>query len=484
MQTTELIPCIIAGGAGARLWPVSRQALPKPFIRMADGQSLLQKAFLRASRLDGVRRVMVVANRQLLFHVLEECGAVNAAGLELEILLEPEGRNTAPAIAAAALDALERRDGGRPILLVLPADHLMADESAFAEAAVRARGLAELGRIAVFGLKPVRPETGFGYIEPGEAIGRLGYRVARFVEKPDAASAERYLADGRFLWNGGMFCFDAETLRGELASHAPAVLAGVAACLEASPELRGPGRRQRELDPRSFGRCPDISIDYAVMEKSDAAAVVPCELGWSDIGSWESLAAEYPHDENGNASHGEALLRDTRNTFVQSGGRLVATLGVDNLLVIDTPDALLVADRRRSQEVKDIAAELKRRGHPAYLSHRTTPRPWGHYTVLEEGGNYKIKRIVVKPGASLSLQMHRHRSEHWIVVSGAALVVNGAEERRIEANQSTFIPAGEKHRLANPGRIELVMIEVQSGDYLGEDDIVRFSDHYGRDVVG
>ncbi|OHX11289.1 mannose-1-phosphate guanylyltransferase/mannose-6-phosphate isomerase [Chromobacterium sphagni] len=484
MQTTELIPCIISGGAGTRLWPVSRQELPKPFIRMADKQSLLQKTFLRAARLPGVRRMMVITSQQVMFHTLAEYGEVNERGLDLEMLLEPVGRNTAPAIAAAVLDVLSRGDGRRVMLLVLPADHLLEDEVAFAEAVARAQALAEQGRLVTFGLKPSRPETGFGYIEQGEAVSQLGCRVARFIEKPDAATAASYLADGRFLWNSGMFCFAAETMRAELARHAPDVLASVAACLEVSPDLVGAGRRQRELDRDSFSRCADISIDYAVMERSSEVAVVPCELGWSDIGSWDSLAKEYPQDENGNASCGETLLHDTHNSFVQSCGRLVATLGVDNLLVIDTPDALLVADRTRSQEVRNIAAELKRRGHPAYLLHRTSQRPWGQYTVLEDSPHYKIKRIVVRAGASLSLQLHHHRSEHWIVVSGTALVINGEDEKLVHTNQSTFIPAGKRHRLANPGVIELVMIEVQSGDYLGEDDIVRFDDHYGRGPAG
>ncbi|WP_246879478.1 mannose-1-phosphate guanylyltransferase/mannose-6-phosphate isomerase [Chromobacterium violaceum] len=480
MANTELIPCILSGGAGTRLWPVSRMELPKPFIRMADGHSLLQKTFQRAARLPGVRRVMAVTNQQAMFRTLEECCGVNERQLALELLLEPAGRNTAPAIAAAALDILERQEGSEAILLVLPADHLVTDEEAFAAAVQEARELAEAGRIVAFGLKPSRPETGFGYIEQGEPLAGKGFEVARFVEKPDAAAAQAYLDDGRYWWNSGMLCFSALVMCDALARLAPEVLDGVEACLRASPCLSGAGRRQRELDKASFALCPDISIDYAVMEKTDNAAVVPCDLGWSDIGNWDSLMGEFPADGNGNSSSGDVLLCDTRRSFVQSRGRLIATLGVDDLLIIDTPDALLVADRKRSQDVRDIVAELKRRGHPAYLQHRASQRPWGHYTVLEDGPRYKIKRIVVKPGATLSLQMHHHRSEHWVVVSGTALVVNGEDEKLVHCNESTFIPAGVRHRVANPGVIDLVMIEVQSGDYLGEDDIVRFSDHYGR----
>ena len=476
----ELIPCIVCGGAGSRLWPVSRQAFPKPFIRLADDQSLLQKTFLRAASLPGVKRVLIVANEETRFRTLDECQAVNAGGLALELLLEPEGRNTAPALAAAAADLLARDPAADPLLLALPADHLIRDEAAFAAAVEKAARLAAAGRVVAFGLKPSRPETGFGYIETGAAIGADGLEVARFVEKPDLAAAERYLAAGRYLWNSGMFCFAAASLRAALAEHAPQVLAGVEASLAASQAVEDGGVRQCELDRVGFARCPDISIDYAVMERIATAAVVPCELGWSDIGAWDSLAAQFPADADGNRVSGEALLQGGRDCFIQSRGRLIAALGVDNLVVVDTPDALLVADRSRCQEVRELSGRLRRQGHPSWREHLSSQRPWGHYTVLADSERYKIKRIVVKPGASLSLQMHHHRSEHWIVVSGTARVTHGDTERLVYTNESTFIPAGEKHRLSNPGLIDLVLIEVQSGEYLGEDDIVRFADDYGR----
>nr|WP_199064706.1 mannose-1-phosphate guanylyltransferase/mannose-6-phosphate isomerase [Chromobacterium sp. ASV5] len=477
----ELIPCIISGGAGTRLWPVSRQEFPKPFIRLADDQSLLQKTFLRAARLPGVRRAMIITNQQVMFRTLEECGKVNERALPLELILEPVGRNTAPAVAAAALSALEDGADVAPLLLILPADHLIDDEDAFAAAVARAARLAAAGRIVTFGLEPTRPETGFGYIEQGAALGEDGNEVARFVEKPDLATAEAYLAGGRHLWNSGMFCFAADRMREALARHAPEVLDAVAACLAASPALKGAGRSQRELDRAGFSLCPDISIDYAVLEKTEDAAVVPCALGWNDIGSWDSLAAEFPADADGNRVSGDVLLQDARDCFVQSRGRLIAALGVDNLVVVDTPDALLVADRNRSQEVREVVRRLQQAGHPSFQQHLTSHRPWGYYSVLGEGERYKIKRILVKPAASLSLQMHHHRSEHWIVVSGTAMVTHGDSVRMVHTNESTFIPAGEKHRLSNPGVIDLVMIEVQSGEYLGEDDIVRFADVYGRD---
>ncbi|MCS3805787.1 mannose-1-phosphate guanylyltransferase [Chromobacterium alkanivorans] len=479
-HTPELIPCIVSGGAGTRLWPVSRQAFPKPFIRLADDQSLLQKAFLRAARLPGVKRVIIITNQQAQLRTLDECRAVNAGELALELLLEPEGRNTAPALAAAAADLLEREPESNPLLLALPADHLIADEAAFAAAVEKAARLAGGGRIVVFGLTPSRAETGFGYIEAGAAIGADGQEVARFVEKPDLVAAEGYLAGGRHLWNSGMFCFSAAALCAELAEHAPDVLAAVRDCLAHSPASLHADHRLRALERERFGRCPDISIDYALMERTRVAAVVRCELGWSDIGNWDSLAEQFPADADGNRVSGDALLRDSHDCFIQSRGRLIAMLGVDNLAVVDTPDALLVADRGRSQEVRELARRLQDQGHPAWRLHLSSQRPWGHYTVLADSERYKIKRIVVKPGAALSLQMHHHRSEHWIVVSGTATVTHGEQERLLHTNESTFIPAGETHRLSNPGLIDLVLIEVQSGEYLGEDDIVRFADDYGR----
>ncbi|MCQ0029465.1 mannose-1-phosphate guanylyltransferase/mannose-6-phosphate isomerase [Burkholderia glumae] len=469
----SLLPIILCGGAGSRLWPVSRETHPKPFIRLADGESLLQKAFLRAAALPGVDEVLTVTNRELFFKTEDEYREVNHGQLATSFILEPFGRNTAAAIAAATLHAA-RAHGEQVTMLVLAADHLIADAAAFADAVAKAAAFAATGRIATFGVTPDAPETAYGYIEAN------GDTVVRFVEKPNLERARELVASGRYLWNSGMFCFTAGTMLRELEAHCPEVLRTVEACIDASPSSDGSGGAQIRLEPQSFGAVPDISIDYAVMEKCSDAAVVPCSIGWSDVGSWTALGDLATPDEHGNRVRGEALLIDVKDTYVQSDERLIGVVGVDNLIVIDTPDALLVATRERAQDVKHIYAELKATGHEAYKMHRTVHRPWGTYTVLEEGPRFKIKRIEVKPGASLSLQMHHHRSEHWIVVSGMAKVVNGDRELFVATNESTYIPAGHKHRLENPGVVDLVMIEVQSGEYLGEDDIVRFQDNYGR----
>lgn len=470
---SELIPCILAGGAGTRLWPVSREARPKPFMRMLDQQSLLQKTFLRASQLPGIKRLLTVTNRELLFSTQDDYRAINQAALPLDYILEPCGRNTAVAIAVAAL-YVQQQYGEQAQLLVLPADHLIQDQAAFAAAVSRARVLASAGHLVTFGIQPEHAETGFGYIELGRPINSNGFQVARFVEKPDAITAQAYLDGGRHLWNAGMFCLQVDHLLSELYLHAPAVLSAAHASLAASRQLQGLDGRQCELPSEIFAKAPDISIDYALFEVSERVAVVPCAFGWSDIGSWQALRERLPSDKQGNQVTGESVLHDVHNCYIDAPTRLVGLLGVRDLLVIDTPDALLIADAARSQEVKYIAQELKRRDHDTYRLHSTVSRPWGTYSVIESGPCYKIKRIVVRSGASLSLQMHHHRSEHWIVVSGVAQVINGEREFLLDANQSTFIPAGHTHRLSNPGLIELVMIEVQSGAYLGEDDIVRF----------
>lgn len=475
----ELIPCIIAGGPGTRLWPVSREAHPKPFMLLPDGQSLLQKTFLRASRLPDVQRLVTVTNRDLFFSSQDHYRQVNQHNLTLEYLLEPCGRNTAVAIALAALHA-QQHHGDQAQLLVLPADHLIQDETAFAAAVSQARQLAAAGYLVTFGIQPDRAETGFGYIELGEELSADGYKVARFVEKPDSPTAHAYLEGGQHLWNAGMFCLQIDVLLRELELHATDVLNAARDSLGASKVLQGEGSLQCELPNDLFLKAPDISIDYALFERSSQVAVVPCTLGWSDIGSWQALRELLPCDVDGNQTTGESVLHEVQNCYIDAPNRLVGAVGVENLIVIDTPDALLIANASRSQDVKYIAQELKRRGHDAYRLHRSVSRPWGSYSVIEEGPRYKIKRIVVRAGESLSLQMHHHRSEHWIVVSGMAMVVNGELEFLLDTNQSTFIPAGHTHRLSNLGVIDLVMIEVQSGEYLGEDDIVRFDDVYGR----
>ncbi|KAF0865541.1 mannose-1-phosphate guanylyltransferase/mannose-6-phosphate isomerase [Pseudomonas sp. LD120] len=476
---STLIPCIIAGGAGTRLWPVSREAAPKPFMRLPDGESLLQKTFVRAKALKDVERLLTVTRREVFFRTLDDYRPLNTTPLDLDFILEPFGRNTAPAIAAAALH-ISRLYGEDAQLLVLPADHLINNTLAFSAAVERARQLAEAGWLVTFGAPPTQAETGFGYIELGPHLNPESYQVSRFIEKPDAATAQGYVDDGQHLWNSGMLCMRADAILHELRKYAPDVLSAVEHCLERSHRAHGKHQLHMELDADSFALTPDISIDYAVMEHSRKVAVVPCQLDWSDIGSWQAVRELTARDADGNQCNGQTVLHDVSNCYIDSHKRLVAAIGLNDLIIIDTPDALLVADAQRSQEVKLITQALKRQGHDAYRLHRTVHRPWGTYTVLEEGPGFKIKRIVVKPEASLSLQLHHHRSEHWIVVSGMARVTNGDDEFLLNSNESTFIKPGRRHRLANPGMIDLVMIEVQSGEYLSEDDIVRFNDLYGR----
>ncbi|MBH2031749.1 MAG: mannose-1-phosphate guanylyltransferase/mannose-6-phosphate isomerase [Pseudomonadales bacterium] len=474
-----IIPVILSGGAGTRLWPVSREDHPKPFMRLPDGQSLLQKTYLRAASLIAEGgEIVTVTNREHYFESRDHFAQASLSGHRARFLLEPQGRNTASAIAVAAL-VLAAEHGEDAVLVVMAADHLIHDLPGFKAATEHAMALARQGYLVTYGIRPTAPETGFGYIEVGEALDeQAGCRVRRFVEKPDFATAQEYLESGRFLWNSGMFCFTAGSLIDELQVHAPELLELARSCVAQSP--RGDGAQMQELHAQSFAALPDISIDYALMERSDKVAVVPAAFDWSDIGSWNALRELVDADTQQNRVQGDAIFIDSRNTFVQSQGRLVATVGVDNLIVVETPDAILVANADCAQQVGQVAKRLKLENHQAYRLHRTVSRPWGTYTVLEEGPRFKIKRIVVKPGAALSLQMHHHRSEHWIVVQGMARVVNGERSLLVNSNESTFIPAGHKHRLENPGVIDLVMIEVQSGEYLGEDDIVRFEDQYGR----
>lgn len=469
----KLVPVILCGGAGSRLWPVSRELHPKPFIRMQDKQSLLQKAFLRGAVLPDVKEIMTVTNRELFFKIKDEFREVNQAKMALSFILEPFGRNTAAAVAAAT-QQIAKSHGDDTFILALAADHLIADQEAFARAVSQAIELAQQDLLVTFGIEPDAPETGYGYIEAN------GNQVMRFVEKPNAEKALEYIKSGRFLWNSGMFCFKAKSMVQALQQHCPDVYSSTTECIKLSRTAKGKGFAELELDSDSFAHVPDISIDYAVMEKSTQVAVVPCNIGWSDIGSWSALGDLSEPDEQGNRVHGEALLHDARNCFIQSHKRVVGAVGIDNLIIVDTPDALLVADKSRAQDVKHLYAELKAQGHDAHKHHLTVHRPWGTYTVLEQEHNFKIKRIEVKPGESLSLQMHHHRSEHWVVVSGMAKVTNGETELFVRTNESTYIPAGCKHRLENPGMLNLVMIEVQSGEYLGENDIVRYQDTYGR----
>ena len=472
----KLIPTILCGGAGSRLWPVSRELHPKPFIRLADGQSLLQKAWLRGVALPSVVETFTVTNRELFFKTEDEyreVSTISGKAISNSFILEPFGRNTAPAIAAASLQVAASH-GEDAILLVLAADHLIANQAAFSQAVLQAMQLAEQGKLVTFGIQPEAPETGYGYIEAD------GHKVLRFVEKPSLEKAKEYLASGTYFWNSGMFCFSAGAMLREMQEHCPDILSATRVCLEKSRKAQGKNHIQIEIMSDAFAKVPDDSIDYAVMEKSKNVAVVSCEIGWSDIGSWSALGDLTAADSEGNRIEGEALLHDVSNCYIQSNQRIVGAVGIKDLIVIDTPDAVLIADRSRAQDVKHLYTTLKAQGHDAHRLHTTVHRPWGTYTTLEEGSRFKIKRIEVRPGASLSLQMHHHRSEHWIVVVGVAKVVNGNQEILLDSNESTYIPAGHKHRLENPGVVDLVLIEVQSGEYLGEDDIVRFEDMYGR----
>lgn len=469
----NIVPVIMSGGAGSRLWPLSRELFPKPFIPLPDGETLIRKTYARAASIPGVGRVVTVTNRELMFLTVDEYELADADVARQSFILEPFGRDTAAAVALSALHVAEV-EGPDATMLILPADHLVPDVEAFHEAALAAARLAAAGRIVVFGIRPGHPETAFGYIEAE------GDRMVRFVEKPDLERATEYVASGRFYWNAGMFCFSARVILDAMEKHCPDLLAQVRAAYAASRSAVAGERISVEVDKATFAAVTPISIDYAVMEKVEDAGFVPCGFAWSDIGSWDAMADLVPADERGNRVTGNVILHDTSGSFVRASGRLVSLVGVDNLMVIDTPDALLIADNRRAQDVKAIYNRLKAAGSEAALLHRTAHRPWGTYTVLEEGDRFKIKRIEVKPGASLSLQAHHHRSEHWVVVRGAARVTRGEEEFLLTENQSTYIPRGRRHRLENPGKLRLVMIEVQSGEYLGEDDIVRFDDVYGR----
>ncbi|EIL93297.1 mannose-1-phosphate guanylyltransferase/mannose-6-phosphate isomerase [Rhodanobacter spathiphylli] len=468
-----LIPLILSGGSGTRLWPVSRKNLPKQFLALAGKGTLFQQTIARTRQLPDVAAPIVVASEDHRFLAADQL--LEAGIRDASIVLEPLARNTAPAIALGALQALQRDP--EAMLLVLPADHLIGDTDAFVEAVRQAQPLAAQDWLVTFGIRPDRPETGFGYIRRADAIDRHGYRVGQFVEKPDLATAQSYLADGGYDWNSGMFLFKAARYLEELATHAPAMLEAVRmAHAKATVDLDFV-----RIDRDAFARVPDDSIDYAVMEKTRRAAVIPVSCAWSDIGSWSALWLTGDKDADGNLREGDTLAVDTHRSLLRSHERhLLATVGVDDLIVVTTPDATLVAHRDAAQDVKKIVEQLKAAGRSEHSLHRVVHRPWGNYDSLEEGERFQVKRIQVKPGASLSLQKHHHRAEHWIVVSGTAEVTCDDKVFLLGENQSTYIPLGSKHRLRNPGKVVLELIEVQSGSYLGEDDIVRFDDVYGR----
>ena len=467
-----LIPVILSGGSGTRLWPLSRESHPKQFLPLLGEKSLLQSTWLRLRGLPGADAPLIVANEEHRFMVAEQLRQVGAKPFAL--ILEPVGRNTAPAIAVAALRAMQ--GGQDPVLLVLPSDHVIVDEAAFREAVLVAMASAESGRLVTFGIVPTAPETGYGYINaaPGDGVRD----VLRFVEKPDQATAEAYVASGEYFWNSGMFAFLASRYLEELSKNQPRMVDLARESLDKATVDADFLR----LDKASFSACPSDSIDYAVMEKTDRASIIPIDVGWNDVGSWSALWSVVEQDGNGNAHRGDVLARDCRNTLAISDKRLVALIGLTDIVAIDTDDAILIAHKDRVQEVKEIVASLKRDGRPQATWHRKVYRPWGSYDGIDSGDRFQVKRIVVKPGASLSLQMHHHRAEHWIVVKGTARVTNGDKVFLLGENESTYIPLGSKHRLENPGKQPLELIEVQSGGYLGEDDIVRFEDVYGRSV--
>jgi mannose-1-phosphate guanylyltransferase/mannose-6-phosphate isomerase len=469
-----LTPVILSGGAGTRLWPLSRELYPKQLLPLVGQSTMLQST---ASRLDGleVAAPIVVCNEEHRFVVAEQLrSSGNTPGA---IILEPVGRNTAPAIALAALQALR---SGDPLLLVLPADHVIQDVRAFQAAVLVARNAAEAGRLVTFGVVPHSPETGYGYIRRGEPLAGAatgGHRIASFVEKPDAERAAQFLASGEYYWNSGMFLFRASRYMEELRRLAPDI---AASCERAMASVTQDLDFTR-INIAEFSACRCDSIDYAVMEKTDAAAMVPLAAGWSDVGSWAALRAALPTDENGNVCRGDVVLDDCSGSYVHAESRLVAAIGLRDHVVVETKDAVLVVPLEQAQHLKSLVGRIRQQGRTEHLLHRKVSRPWGSYDSIDNGERFQVKRLVVNPGATLSLQLHHHRAEHWIIVSGTARITRGEEVFLLEENQSTYIPVGTRHRIENPGKIPLHLIEVQSGSYLGEDDIVRFEDRYGRE---
>ena len=467
-----LIPVILSGGSGTRLWPTSRSAMPKQFLALVGPQTLFQETLLRCQGLPGLQAPLIVTNedhRFLVAEQLRELGKTDAT-----ILLEPVARNTAPAIAAAAFAALKQ--SADAVMLVMPSDHVVRDPVAFRRAVTDALPSAKAGKLVTFGIVPTGPETGFGYIEKGQDLGEGGVcEVQSFKEKPSLVQAQSLLASGKFVWNAGIFLFSAQSFLTELKTHEPLIHASVEKAFQEAQRDQDFLRLTKE----AFESAPSISVDYAVMERTKHAAVRPVDCGWNDVGSWSSIWEVRDKDDQGNAVPSNSIAIDTKNTLVSSQ-RLVAMIGLEDLVIVDTDDALLIAHRSQAQKTKDIVDTLKARGDKSWQMHRKVARPWGSYDSIDASDRFQVKRITVKPGASLSLQMHHHRAEHWIVVQGTARITKGEEVFVLSENQSTYIPLGVTHRLENPGKIPLELIEVQSGSYLGEDDIVRFEDKYGR----
>ena len=469
-----LYPVILSGGSGSRLWPLSRTALPKQFLPLVSEHTLFQETFLRLKDFPGIAAPLVVCNNEHRFLAAEQLHAINAKPL-LQIL-EPFGRNTAPAVAVAAL-AAQAKDV-QAILLVLPADHLIQDIQGFHAAIRAALQLAQQDKLVTFGITPDHPATGFGYIESGSTLdaGTHSFAVARFVEKPDVETAKAFLAAGRFFWNSGMFVFKASVYLDELQRYRPDIYQAAQLAWQRSVHDLDFCR----LDEKAFAACPSDSIDYAVMERTQAAAMVTVGIGWSDIGSWSSLSDVSVQDAQGNALRGDVYAAETSNSYIRAESRMVAAIGVQDFVIVETADAVLVMHKDFSQDVKHTVEYLKQAERTEHLIHRRVYRPWGYYEGIDVGERFQAKRIMVKPGSKLSLQMHHHRAEHWVVVSGNAKVTRGEEIILLHEDQSTYIPIGMKHRLENVGEEPLYLIEVQSGGYLGEDDIVRFDDDYKR----
>jgi len=460
---------VLAGGQGTRLWPLSRKNYPKQFLKINGESSLLQETVRRLLHLVGPHDIVVMTNEDYQFHVQQDLLEVLGAATTENLVLEPCMRNTGPALALAAVFCLDRLGcSSDEVLFVSPADHVIQPTDSFTACAQRAAEIAADGYIVTFGIAPRGPKTAYGYIKRGGQLGADFCRAERFIEKPDPATAEAYVRDGNYCWNSGMFAFPIGLLLEELRRHAPEIHAVV--------------ENGYDRACAAFADMPSISIDYALMEQSERVVTLPMDIYWNDIGSWDSLFEVMGKDESGNLRIGDVIVRDTRDSLVMSDKRLISTIGLRNLLVVETDDAILVARREDAQKVKDVVDELRQRRRPEAREHLTTYRPWGHYTVLGRSARYQIKRVVVSPGKQLSLQMHHHRSEHWVVVSGTARVIVDDEERFLRENESAYIPKTAVHRLANPGRVPLELIEVQNGEYLGEDDIVRFADEFGRRV--
>jgi len=467
-----IIPVILSGGSGTRLWPLSRKQCPKQYLPLVGDNTMLQETILRLSGLDNLVDPIIICNADHRFLVAEQCQQIDIKNPT--ILLEPVGRNTAPAIAAAALQSLKQIDDA--VLLVLSADHVIQDVEAFHQAINIASNQAQAGKLAIFGVVPTDANTGYGYIKSSKANNDGAYKVKEFVEKPDLQTAQTYLGQGNYLWNSGMFMFKAATLINELITHSPEIVTPVNDAVNNAEQDLDFIR----LDKQAFESSPSDSIDYALMEKSDNVVVVPLDALWNDIGTWSALNDIGIKDTNGNVIKGDVITQDTTNTYINANHHIVATIGVDNLIVVDTSDATFIATQDKAQEVKSLVESLQSDGRDEGVIHRKVYRPWGWYDSIESGKNFQVKRLHVNPGAELSLQMHHKRAEHWVVVSGEATVVNGEETLTLKEGESTYIPIGATHSLGNKTNELLEVIEVQSGIYLGEDDIVRFKDIYGR----